>query len=1063
MTTTIGRCQAKEVDADHPEAELLEHLVIEFREDGQRVVDFLLTARVLLEAGLNDAPRAAQTVAYTLREALKTIPESRRAPGEGGEWRRLSRSVVDAKTRYELAATGLPGQDPQAELNGLLRAIDDLDRFHGAENARYAQLISVIVDRTGQIPYASGNALIREYLALVNELDTALHRGARIDAAAARQLYVSSVGLLRRLFTPPELRHAELEALAALPKPTAPALARVQQLIVSPQHLERFLRTLKSPAWLEILAVSDFVDPPEQDSWPGFAAVDALRSGHPSDVTTWLTAMYGRCGRDSTKAWYLLQAAVSIGCPARELILQVVKDHQHSASVRAVEASALDGVDPADPFVEALTDILLNPAETEPWALGEAAERLVTGITDDNGLRRLRTLSYKLIAADKDRHGWRWFTMDRTGTLASRTLNRREDVFDVLLSAFVTATQVVREAHGTAAVLEIVDTLPEEVRTRARSWLLGSDQAWPIEGVTEELRAAANNREPTGDDLALVDRVLAHPKWEESVRLVVEALGPPPTIAAVAAAIGQRDVEARWIRAYYWLGLLPNTSWGAWSKVQVLMVGAYGASPRVSLLFEPSVQGGVGRSPYTTEDLSALDPIDAARLAALWRPDPSAFMVGSRELARTVEATVQADPAGWLAQPLAMVTTLREPVYISHYLAGARAGASEVQNLQVDELMDVVDLVHAHPWEPVPLGNPSFDYDPNWRQTERESIRLLRALADSDVGYADRDDAAWDRIRTAVLDRTEVPEIGDSDALTAAINRACTQALEAAISFMAYETRRLGAPRDASFKLVEGTLRIAGADGAQHRAIIASRLGFFVAIAPAWMDANADLLFGSKAPGDLGQATIDLALKWSRPSQWLLEKFPAGVRDSARRSEDHALDHMLMAYLWELPGYSAEEVVGFLESVPGLISSAGRALGRMIETELTESVLDAAVEFWRAALEASTLESRAGFGSFVLVEGLDPDLWAELTLQTVQKSRGTIDFAEHAAKRMNTMGPSRMTLAIVDELVRHASESWERRRVAEHAVVHLDQATDLPGTPEYERLRTTLLERGMIP
>ena len=79
-------------------------------------------------------------------------------------------------------------------------------------------------------------------------------------------------------------------------------------------------------------------------------------------------------------------------------------------------------------------------------------------------------------------------------------------------------------------------------------------------------------------------------------------------------------------------------------------------------------------------------------------------------------------------------------------------------------------------------------------------------------------------------------------------------------------------------------LWLEGFDGAQHRAIIASRLGFFRTIVPDWVEAKADALFGADAPDDLGQVTVDLALQWSRTSRWLLERFPTQVRDAVSRA-----------------------------------------------------------------------------------------------------------------------------------------------------------------------------------
>jgi hypothetical protein len=60
------------------------------------------------------------------------------------------------------------------------------------------------------------------------------------------------------------------------------------------------------------------------------------------------------------------------------------------------------------------------------------------------------------------------------------------------------------------------------------------------------------------------------------------------------------------------------------------------------------------------------------------------------------------------------------------------------------------------------------------------------------------------------------------------------------------------------------------------------------------------------------------------------------------------------------------------------------------------------------------------------------------------------------------MAPSTTTLAIFDDLIRHSERDWDRRRSAELAVEHLAVAQAMSDTPEYERLHTTLVERGLL-
>lgn len=190
---------------------LLEHLAVEFGEHGGRAVDFLITAQALLESEpQRESPRLAETVAYCLREAMKTIPASQDVGG-GGLWRSASRAVADARRRYELVR-GVPGEDEQGALDELFATIDDLEIIHSQEGIHERRLIAIMVNRTGALPVASGTAPIRAYQDLLRDLDEALHGDATLDLV--HQLWNRCAAILRQLFLPPALRHDELDSLA---------------------------------------------------------------------------------------------------------------------------------------------------------------------------------------------------------------------------------------------------------------------------------------------------------------------------------------------------------------------------------------------------------------------------------------------------------------------------------------------------------------------------------------------------------------------------------------------------------------------------------------------------------------------------------------------------------------------------------------------------------------------------------------------------------------------------------------------------------------------------------
>ena len=503
---------------------------------------------------------------------------------------------------------------------------------------------------------------------------------------------------------------------------------------------------------------------------------------------------------------------------------------------------------------------------------------------------------------------------------------------------------------------------------------------------------------------------------------------------------------------------------GSWAQPASVIATIFGMPTREGLERRPRLEAGWGQSPMTADDLSAVPPMEAAERISDWRPDPSNILVSARELARTLELVVKAHPALWLESPLLIVTRLRHPTYIDHYLRAAAEGVRSVEP-PVNELLDVIALVHAHPWTAEPLGRDDFDYDADWMGAEEAAITLFKALADADRGYGGREPEVWKTLRSEVLDRAQLSAIGSgaADPLERAINRRSTQALEALLSFMAYEFRDNQAVRPAALELLEQCLRIDDHDGAEYRAILATRLGLLQYIAPDWMARAADLMFGAEAPEGLAQVTMDVALRWSRPNRWLLEQHRPLVRDAVARSVDNAANHLLVAMLWHVPGYSVAENVAFLRQAPNLLSEAGEVLGRLLRHgDAEDAHVACGLAFWDEAIATSNREALAGFGWMAEVDRLHHTSWAERTASTLAITDGHLDRSDKVAERAATIPASPTTLSLMNSLVRGESDEWQRRRNVEHAAALLQTASSFADTPEYRRLRTTLLERGAI-
>ncbi len=653
---------------------------------------------------------------------------------------------------------------------------------------------------------------------------------------------------------------------------------------------------------------------------------------------------------------------------------------------------------------------------------------------------------------------------ERAGSIADLE-SHPHDRFSLLLHALAEIVQSVSNWVPPDEMLAIVDSLPDDIRGRVRALILSCSADHPVSALVEEIAHAIATRLPSGDDLSLLERVSVAVDSAHNLLLLGEALGEAPTVAAVAEGLNTNVIPREWRRSFSWACLLPESAIGSWAPPIAVMSGAFGRPGRDSLRKRRTVEFGYVQSPMSIEELSSLAALEAAQQISTWRPDPLQRMVGPRELARTLEAVINAKPAEWLTSPLAIATQLKQPTYINHYLSGvARAIKSGVYP-PTKAILDVVALVRAQPWPADPIGRDEFDYDQDWGGAEQAAVDVVEALADKDVGFSGRGDEVWSFLQAKARDRGEpLGVLGVSEPLESAINRPCTQALEAIFAVMAHEFRSSGESRLAALTLIEEALILEELDGAEHRAIIATRIGFLRHIAPEWFALQADRLFGSDAPRGLAQLTVDLAMKWSRPNPWLLEGYRALVRDAVLRDVDNSLDHVLIAMLWDVPGYSIGDNVLFLRQSAPRLSRAGEVFGRLLcHDDVTDAYVAKGVEFWDAAISTSEPTALPGFGWLAEVEKLDDQLWASNTMRTLAVTGGRIDWSHKVAERAASIAPPSTTnLAIMNSLVRGPSEEWDRRRSIECAVELMGKANDLKATLEYGRLRTTLLERGAL-
>ena len=229
-----------------------------------------------------------------------------------------------------------------------------------------------------------------------------------------------------------------------------------------------------------------------------------------------------------------------------------------------------------------------------------------------------------------------------------------------------------------------------------------------------------------------------------------------------------------WLRSAEWALLLPPHLADGWVSPAELLIPDRQVRERLERK-SPMVTAVV--SPLSTEELGAAEPEQAARRIAEWRPAPGDWPDRSWQLALTVEAVVKQHPARWLSAPIRIVRALREPLYIGSYLQAAAALAPE-QDLPTDAFLDSIQLIRCHPWPPTQL----FKHN-EWRNAETAAIWLIRALARSGCDFGGRSGEVWAILEAEATNCPPRPETTSTqlDPHQRAINRSCTQALDAAL------------------------------------------------------------------------------------------------------------------------------------------------------------------------------------------------------------------------------------------------------------------------------------------
>lgn len=177
-----------------------------------------------------------------------------------------------------------------------------------------------------------------------------------------------------------------------------------------------------------------------------------------------------------------------------------------------------------------------------------------------------------------------------------------------------------------------------EVGERLRCHVMTGAEAVPLWDKIAHIAGRLASPTATAEDLALVADILAYKPAAEDLVAWTEALGTPLR----APADGEDRIPDDWARTRRWAAVLPEYVLTAWRDTIDFVSERHGIPNPQALTGNrrPRWEVSFGRSPYSTEDLSACPPLETAALVAAWEPDAESKwrMFGRLELELSMPA-----------------------------------------------------------------------------------------------------------------------------------------------------------------------------------------------------------------------------------------------------------------------------------------------------------------------------------------------------------------------------------------------------------------------------------------
>ena len=872
--------------------------------------------------------------------------------------------------------------------------------------------------------------------------------------------------------------------------PTEDNINELRQYAVTATHYKHFFEHLSSMDWLRALKKTEIIDPPKSppegpgEFWPVAFALKNLYYEFPTEIVDLLDTLLKKHDDDYEAVWHIAQCAYHIGEDALSIVLKAIATKAVSKFLTSRDVIQLGDSDviqlgflaseKADPASDLLTSLfakLLSPSllklseDSLLYDRPKLVETFAGGTTKSNYFKRTEIICCKLEDVSESNHT-RQTLKQCPGGRINAYKGAESDFFAILLSGLLIILEQSQSWTSAEAFIASLRKLqpflqfPPFLQQRLLAWLLATSNNAQNETRIGEIAGAIRFNKVTGDYVHLLERIEDDCESAEFIAVWNEALGDAPDLKEIEKALSENSIPDEWRRKLNWVSILTDDSNQDWESSDNLK-GWKLATQKLVELHLPSNRESLGL-PYktaflgsrrsTAQELQMPIPEKATSLIANWEPNDPANL--------TLQETVQT--------PYELFSRISSEI---------RARNIQPSAQQIAELIDFIERI---------FEEPQFEYNINWSETRRSCIEFIHVLAELKIGYGSCRDRAWKILKAQIEDRSEPPGVSpnpNSDMFMIAFNRTCTYAMHTLIVFSDYECKELKIRRSETLQILEECLKLAGQDGIEFRAIIAPSLNFLEYLAPEWLENARDLLFGEHAPNGLAQKTVDQIFEWGQPSDWLFKNYKEMIEDSVKRHVPESLVHYLTGMLREHEGYSVKEVINLLKKVPSqatgiavpgtpwqeettAISYAGEQLARLLKAtsdSQIHNILKIADCFWEKVLALKNPKHLGGFGWYSKVISMDNTLWAKRTLETLKLTGGHIKYQDQVSERALKLDDKKSCLEILNFLIRGNSYLYGNFKTPNHASQALESAQELIETPEYERLETALLERGILP